>query len=45
MTNKMEVKKLNLWYGKVQALYDVDMPVKQHKVTSIIGHQDVGNPL
>ena len=42
MTNKMEVKKLNLWYGKVQALYDVDMPVKQHKVTSIIGPSGCG---
>ena len=42
MTNKMEVKKLNLWYGKAQALYDVDMPVKQHKVTSIIGPSGCG---
>ena len=42
MTNKMEVKKLSLWYGKSQALFDVDMPVKQHKVTSIIGPSGCG---
>ena len=42
MTNKMEVKKLNLWYGKAQALYNVDMPIKQHKVTSIIGPSGCG---
>jgi phosphate transport system ATP-binding protein len=42
MTNKMEVKKLNLWYGKAQALYDVDMPIKEHKVTSIIGPSGCG---
>ena len=42
MSNKMEVKNLNLWYGKAQALYNIDMPVKQHKVTSIIGPSGCG---
>jgi phosphate transport system ATP-binding protein len=42
MSDKMEVKNLNLWYGKAQALYNIDMPVKQHKVTSIIGPSGCG---
>ena len=40
--NKMEVKNLNLWYDKTQALYDVDMPVAKKKVTAIIGPSGCG---
>jgi len=39
---KMEVKKLNLWYDKSQALYDIDMPVYRHKATAIIGPSGCG---
>lgn len=42
MSTKMEVKKLNLWYGKSQALYDIDMPVVKNKVTAIIGPSGCG---
>jgi phosphate transport system ATP-binding protein len=40
--NKMNVKKLNLWYDKKQALIDVDMPVIKNKVTAIIGPSGCG---
>ncbi len=41
-TLKMEVKKLNLWYDKNQALIDVSMPVYENKVTAIIGPSGCG---
>ncbi len=39
---KMETKKLNLWYDKSQALYDVDMPVYSNQATAIIGPSGCG---
>jgi phosphate transport system ATP-binding protein len=40
--NKMDVKHLNLWYSKNQALIDVSMPVAEHKATAIIGPSGCG---
>jgi phosphate transport system ATP-binding protein len=39
---KMEVKNLNLWYDKNQALIDVSMPVYEKKATAIIGPSGCG---
>jgi len=39
---KMEVKNLNLWYDKKQALIDVSMPVYEKKATAIIGPSGCG---
>jgi phosphate transport system ATP-binding protein len=39
---KMDVKNLNLWYDKKQALIDVSMPVLENKVTAIIGPSGCG---
>jgi phosphate transport system ATP-binding protein len=38
----IEVNKLNLWYGKKQALIDVSMPIKERKVTALIGPSGCG---
>lgn len=36
------VKDLNLWYGDNQALYDINMDIKQNDVTAIIGPSGCG---
>ena len=38
----LDIKKLNLWYGAAQALYDVDLTVEQGMVTSLIGPSGCG---
>ena len=38
----IETKDLNLWYGDFQALFDVDIEVKQGKITSLIGPSGCG---
>ena len=35
-------EKLNLWYGDFQALFDVDLSIKQGKITSLIGPSGCG---
>ncbi len=40
--NKMEVKDLNLWYDESQALINVNMSVREKKVTAIIGPSGCG---
>ena len=35
-------KKVNLWYGKKQALFDVDIPIYKNKVTALIGPSGCG---
>ncbi|MDG6224571.1 MAG: phosphate ABC transporter ATP-binding protein PstB [Candidatus Thermoplasmatota archaeon] len=42
MSSKVAVRGLSLWYGKKQALYDVDLPVLDRKVTAIIGPSGCG---
>ncbi len=38
----IETRKLNLWYGSFQALFDVDLQVKQGIITSMIGPSGCG---
>ena len=38
----IHTKGLNLWYGDFQALFDVDIDVRQGKVTSLIGPSGCG---
>ncbi|MBL8755682.1 MAG: phosphate ABC transporter ATP-binding protein [Planctomycetes bacterium] len=41
-TPAIEVKDLNLWYGKFQALHDVDLVVRSGIVTALIGPSGCG---
>ena len=38
----IEVKDLNLWYGKFQALHDVDLVIRSGIVTAMIGPSGCG---
>ena len=38
----IETKKFNLWYGDFQALFDIDLEVKQGIITSLIGPSGCG---
>ena len=38
----IETRKLNLWYGTFQALFDVDLQVKRGIITSLIGPSGCG---
>lgn len=40
--NKMEVKNLDFYYGDFQALNDVNIEIKQNKVTALIGPSGCG---
>jgi len=40
--NKMEIEKLNLYYGKNHALKNVDMEIKERAVTALIGPSGCG---
>ncbi|MGB5715774.1 MAG: ATP-binding cassette domain-containing protein, partial [Gammaproteobacteria bacterium] len=44
--NSMEfaihTEKLNLWYGTFQALFDIDLDIKQGIITSLIGPSGCG---
>jgi len=42
MNNKIEIKKLNLHYGKFQALKSVDLPIKENSITALIGPSGCG---
>ena len=39
---KIEVEKLNLWYGEFQALRDVTMSVREKTITALIGSSGCG---
>ncbi|HUH88055.1 MAG TPA: phosphate ABC transporter ATP-binding protein PstB [Pusillimonas sp.] len=39
---KLEVKNLNFFYGKYQAIHDVSMPIRENKVTAFIGPSGCG---
>ncbi len=41
-THAIETRKLNLFYGDFQALYDVDLLIKQGMITSLIGPSGCG---
>jgi phosphate transport system ATP-binding protein len=38
----IDTEKLNLWYGTFQALFDVDLQIKQGVITSLIGPSGCG---
>jgi phosphate transport system ATP-binding protein len=38
----IRTRKLNLWYGTFQALFDVDLQVRQGIITSLIGPSGCG---
>ena len=38
----IETRDLNLWYGTFQALFDVDLDIKQGIITSMIGPSGCG---
>ncbi len=40
--NRIEVKDLNVFYGDKQALFDVDLGIRQNNVTSLIGPSGCG---
>ncbi len=38
----VEVKQLNAWYGKTQALHDINLTIQPHSVTALIGPSGCG---
>ncbi|HEX54600.1 MAG TPA: ATP-binding cassette domain-containing protein, partial [Candidatus Altiarchaeales archaeon] len=40
--DKVECKELNLWYGNTHALIDINMKIKENRVTAIIGPSGCG---
>ena len=40
--DKIECKDLNLWYGDTHALIDIDMSIKDRRVTAVIGPSGCG---
>lgn len=42
MNNKIEIKKLNLHYGKFHALKSVDLPIRENSITALIGPSGCG---
>ena len=42
MARAIETRQLNLWYGTFQALFDVDLEIRQGLITSMIGPSGCG---
>jgi phosphate transport system ATP-binding protein len=42
VTNAVQTRKLNLWYGTFQALYDVDLCIPEGRITGLIGPSGCG---
>ncbi len=42
IVHAIETRKLNLWYGTFQAIFDVDLEVKHNLITSMIGPSGCG---
>ncbi|MBI4787713.1 MAG: phosphate ABC transporter ATP-binding protein [Chloroflexi bacterium] len=40
--SKMEISRLNFWYGKFQALTGIDLQISEHRITAIIGPSGCG---
>ena len=40
--NKIEVEKLNLWYGTKHALHDLNIKIHENKITALIGPSGCG---
>src|SRR4051812_28625648 len=41
-TGRIDVEKFNFWYGKTQALFDIDMAITPRAVTALIGPSGCG---
>ncbi len=41
-TYAIQTRKLNLWYGTFQALYDIDLNIREGRITSLIGPSGCG---
>jgi ABC-type phosphate transport system ATPase subunit len=41
---KIEVSGMNFYYGSQKALHDVNMKIRKHFVTALIGPQVAANP-
>ncbi len=42
MSDILEIKDVNLWYGEHQALFSINMKVPEHQVTALIGPSGCG---
>jgi phosphate transport system ATP-binding protein len=42
MTNKLEIKNLNFYYGDFQALIDITLPIRKKQITALIGPSGCG---
>jgi phosphate transport system ATP-binding protein len=42
MATIIETKKLNLWYGDHQALYNIDTEIQDKEITALIGPSGCG---
>ena len=42
MENKIEARHLNLYYGQKHALKDVNLDIKENKITAFIGPSGCG---
>jgi phosphate transport system ATP-binding protein len=42
MKNKMEVRNFNFFYGDFQALYDMNIDIREHQITALIGPSGCG---
>ena len=40
--NKIEVEKLNLWYGSKHALHDLSIDIYENQITALIGPSGCG---
>ena len=38
----IDIRNINLWYGKKQALFDVDLPIRSNSITALIGPSGCG---
>src|SRR4051812_47218319 len=42
LTGRIDVEKFNFWYGKSQALFDIDLAITPRGVTALIGPSGCG---
>ena len=42
VSGRIDVERFNFWYGKTQALFDIDLSIAPHAVTALIGPSGCG---